>query len=343
MKKVVVLSLLASLLVGSLFANGQGEAAGATFKGKNVRMLIGSTSTSGDSYLIAETVCRYLGPELGANIKCDAVGSGPAFNTLATAKGDGTTLMMFHDMTYLSVLFGAQPEKFALENLTVGPRGGINAVSCWATYKDAPYGNLVEAAEYLKNNPNANLKIACEAGGVSHVAYIVYWKWVKDTYGDDVVKRMHVVIGGSFDKKSQLLWDRNADIIFADYTSVNQYTKTDDKKIAMKVVGLLDNLEGVDAPSYADLGITLDGKEWRFCKEYVIYGPKDLDPALLAELDVAMKKVNANQEMRAALEKMAYGAGDYMDSATTKKFIYAKRDAIAPLIKSAPSMDELTK
>ena len=37
MKKVVVLSLLASLLVGSLFANGQGEAAGATFKGKNVR------------------------------------------------------------------------------------------------------------------------------------------------------------------------------------------------------------------------------------------------------------------------------------------------------------------
>ncbi len=342
MKKVLAWVAMVSLAASSLFANGQTEGA-ASFKGKNVRMLIGSTSTSGDSYLVAETVCRTLGKELGANIKCDAVGAGPAFNGLATAKGDGSTLMMFHDMTYLAVLFGAQPQDYALENLTVGPRGGINAVSCWATYKDAPFDDLVGAAEYLKNNPSANLRIACEAGGVSHIGYVVYWKWVKDTYGEDVVKRMHVVIGGSFDKKSQLLWDRNADIIFADYTSVNQYTKTDDKKIAMKVVALLDNLEGVDAPSYADLGITLDGQKWSFCKDFVIYGPKDLDPALLAELDAAMKRANANQEMRDALAKMSFGAGDYMDSATTKKYIYAKRDAIAPLLKSVPSMDELTK
>lgn len=342
MKKALIIALVLVLACSAVFANGETEQA-ASFKGKNVRMVIGSTSTSGDSYLIAETVCRYLSKELDCNIKCDAIGSGPAFNALGTAKGDGTTLMMFHDMTYLAVLFGAQPEKYSLENLTIGPRGGINAVSCWATYKDAPYNDLVEAAEWLKNNPDKKLLVACEAGGVSHVAYIVYWKWVKDTYGDDVVSRMKVVIGGSFDKKSQLLWDRNADIIFADYTSVYQYTQTNDAKIAMKVVGLLDNLDGVDAPSYADLGITLNGQEWRFCKEYVIYGPKDLDPALLKELDAAMAKVNANPQCRADLEKMSYGTGDLLLSEECSKMIYAKRDAIAPLIKTAPSMDELTK
>lgn len=342
MKKMIAVLLLAALVMTSVFAQGGAETK-ATFKGQNVRMVIGSTSTSGDSYLIAETVCRYLAKELGCNIKCDAVGAGPAFNALGSAKGDGSTLMMFHDMTYLSVMFGSQPETYKLENLTIGPRGGINAVSCWATYKDAPYNNLVEAAEWLKANPSKKLLVACEAGGVSHVGYVVYWKWVKDTYGDDVVSRMKVVIGGSFDKKSQLLWDRNADIIFADYTSVYQYTQTNDAKIAMKVVGLLDNLEGVNAPSYADLGITLNGQKWSFCKDFVIYGPKNLDPALVAELDAAMKRANANPELRAALEKMSYGTGDYMDSAATSKHIFEKRNAIEPLIKSAPSMDELTK
>lgn len=342
MKKLIVIALVLVMACAAVFANGDSEQA-ASFKGKNVRMVIGSTSTSGDSYLIAETVCRYLAKELDCNIKCDAIGAGPALNALGSAKGDGTTLMMFHDMTYLSVMFGAQPDKYKLENLTIGPRGGINAVSCWATYKDAPYNTLVEAAEWLRDNPSEKLLVACEAGGVSHVGYVVYWKWVKDTFGDDVVSRMKVVIGGSFDKKSQLLWDRNADIIFADYTSVDQYTKTDDAKIAMKVVALLDNLEGVNAPSYRDLGITLNGQEWSFCKEFVIYGPKDLDPALLAELDAAMARVNANPDCQADLAKMSFGTGDLMLSAECKEHLFAKRDAITPLIESAPSMDDLTK
>lgn len=40
--------------------------------------------------------------------------------------------MMFHDMAFLSVLFGAVSEDYALENLTVGPRIGVNlAAALW--------------------------------------------------------------------------------------------------------------------------------------------------------------------------------------------------------------------
>jgi hypothetical protein len=38
---------------------------------------------------------------------------------------------MFHDMAFLSVLFGAVSEDYALENLTVGPRIGVNPGGCF--------------------------------------------------------------------------------------------------------------------------------------------------------------------------------------------------------------------
>ena len=50
--------------------------------------------------------------------------------------------MMFHDMAFLSVLFGAVSEDYALENLTVGPRIGVNPGGCFVAKADAPYNNL---------------------------------------------------------------------------------------------------------------------------------------------------------------------------------------------------------
>ena len=94
-------------------------------------MVIGSTSTGGDSYMIADMVTRYLGEEMGFNGKVDAIGNAQALDTISKAKGDGTTIMMFHDMAFLSVLFGAVSEDYALENLTVGPRIGVNPGGCF--------------------------------------------------------------------------------------------------------------------------------------------------------------------------------------------------------------------
>ena len=50
---------------------GGGE---SSLKGQNVRVVIGSTSTSGDSYMIADLVTRYLSKEMGFNGKVDAIG-----------------------------------------------------------------------------------------------------------------------------------------------------------------------------------------------------------------------------------------------------------------------------
>ena len=341
MKKLLIVSLLIALVAGFAFANGEGEASSASFAGKNVRVVIGSTSTSGDSYLISSTVCRYLAEALGCNMKVDGLKSGEDFYALATDKGQGDVIEIFHDMFYLSTPFGAQGPEYALENFTIGPRVAQNPTSCWATRKSAPYTTLVEAADWLKANPSEVVRYSCESGGVSHCAFIVYWNWVNETYGADVSSRMKVVIGGSTDKKLQQIWDNNTDIIFADVKSLMQYTQTDDPKLALKFSATPDNMDGVDVPSYADLGITLNGEPFRFSKDFVIYLPKNVDANLVAELEAAVAKINADPNLQADLAKMNYRTGDYMTVAETAEFIQNKYNGLAGLIATAPSLDSL--
>ncbi len=341
--KIVSALIIAAAFSGLTSCNQKKSNKAETFKGKNVRVVIGSTSTSGDSYLIAQTASRYLAEELGANMKVDAVGAASALDLMQTSKPDGNTIMIFHDMTYLGVSFGAYDEMYKLENMTVGPRLVQNPGAAWAAKSDAPYETLSEIPEYLKETPGAVVRMACEAGGVSHVGFISFYEWVKTNYGDDIASRIVVIVGGSTAEKCQMLWDGNTDVIFADYTSLLDYTKTDDTKISMKFVGLLDNIEGVGVPSYADMGITLKGgKEFRFSKDFAVYLPKDFPADLLAELDAAAKKVCENPKFAEDLAKMKYRPA-YMEAASSKDFFYGKRADMQGLIDAAPELDELVQ
>lgn len=58
-------------------ATGSAASGESSLKGKRVRVVIGSTSTGGDSYMIADMVTRYLGEEMGFNGKVDAIGQRP--------------------------------------------------------------------------------------------------------------------------------------------------------------------------------------------------------------------------------------------------------------------------
>ncbi len=340
MKKRIMALLMAAVMVTGLITGCSKKEDVNSFDGKNIRVVIGSTSTSGDSYLIAETVSRHLAKALNATAKVDAVGAVEAVDAIKNAKPDGQTIMIFHDMTYLGVSFGAYGEEYSLENMTVGPRVAQNPGAAWAAGVNAPYESLQEIPEYLKANPDAICRMACESGGVSHVAFVVFYEWVLENYGQDVADRIVVVVGGSTADKCQLLWDGNCDVIFADYTSLYDYTQTDDQKIAMKFMGLLDNIEGVNIPSYADLGITMNGEEFRFSKDFLVYLPKDIPQEYVDELDKAMETVSNDETFQSDLEAMSYRTA-YLKSEDAKTFIYDKRDGLQSLIDAAPSLDDL--
>lgn len=342
MKKSLKLCLGLVVLSGVLMGCGKKVEETNTFKGKNVRVVIGSTSTSGDSYLVADTASRNLEKVLGAKLKVDAVGASEALAAMQSARPDGNTIMMFHDMTYLGVDFGAYDKDYDLKNMSIGPRIAQNPGAIWAARKDAPYNTLTEIPEYLKANPNARSRMALEAGGVSHVGFIAYYDWVLKNYGEDVAKRIVVILGGSTADKAQLLWDNNCDVIFADYTSLKDYTETDDQKIAMKFVGLMDNIDGVDVKSYKDLGITLDGEEFAFSKDFLIYMPKNFPAELTAELDRAVKEIAEGKEYNEALNRMKYRS-EYLNSKDAAEFINKKREGLKKLIENSPSLDDLVQ
>ncbi len=341
MKKIVAILLIA-IYTMSVFTGCATKKNENTFDGRQVRIVIGSTSTSGDTYMISDIANRYLAKALNMSSKIDAVGAGPAYEAIATAKPNGDTIMMMHDGAYLGVLFGSFEEKYALENYEIGPRYGVNAGAAFAAKADAPYNDMKELAEYLKANPDYKVRVAIESGSVSHLGFVVYYEWVKDTYGEDIAKQIIAVVGGTTAEKCQMLWDGNVDVIFADYSSLFTYTEEGvEAKIKMKYTALLDNIEGIDVPSFADLGITYKGEEFRFAKDFLIYFPKGTPQALIDEMDKAVKEVCENQEYIASMNKLTYTV-NYLSAAEAKEYIYNKRALATDIIENAPSLDELT-
>lgn len=320
--------------------SGSGE---SSLKGKNVRVVIGSTSTSGDSYMIADIVTRYLGAEMGFNGKVDAIGNAEALDTISNAKGDGTTIMMFHDMTFLSVLFGSVPDTYALENLTVGPRIGQNPGGCFGAAKEDGFATLADVTNYLKDK-KGNLSFNIESGATSHLAFAAYYLYIKDTYGEDVASQIKAIVGGTTAEKLQRLWDRQADIIYGDTSSFEQYTVEGvQDQLAMTMFGSCGKVEGLEVDSMADSGVTFNGEPFDFAKDFAMYFPKDMDADVLAEIETAMKAVTENPDFQAEMAKLYYNTltADEVGVEASKEYIYNKRDICSQIIELSPSLDDL--
>ncbi len=343
-KRLAAMTLAGVMCMGSMTAFAAGGE--SSLKGQNVRVVIGSTSTSGDSYMMAETVTRYLAEEMGFNGKVDAIGNAAALEEMQTAKGDGKTVMMFHDMTFMSVLFGVVDEKYALENMTVGPRFGRNPGGCFGAAKDSGLTSLQDCTNYLKENPDATLSFNIEAGATSQLAFSAYYLDVQAKEGEEVSDRIKAIVGGTTQEKLQRLWDRNADVIYGDTSAFEQYTLDGvEDQLAMNMFGAGSTVEGVEITSMADEGVEFNGEAFDFAKDFAMYFPADMDEAVLAEYEEAMKAVTENPDFIADMQKLYYTplSADEVAVDASKEFIYAKRDLCQQIIDAAPSLDDITQ
>lgn len=340
-KKLVALALVAATAAA---ATGCSGADADSLKGKRLRVVIGSKSTGGDTYLTADLATRYLSETVECNGKVDAIGANAALEEIITAKPDGQTVMMFHDMTWLGVSFGAYEEKYNLENMIIGPRIGISQGACFAVSASAPYATIKEMAEYLKANPSEVCKVACEAGGVSQLGFNSIYEWVKAEYGDDVAGRIKAFITGDTSAKCQALWDGSCQMIFADISALEQYTVEGvDAKIAMKIAGLMSGqrIEGKDYPTFAEQGITINGEPYAFDKEYSVFFVKGTPQAIIDQVDQAVQALADNERYQEEMAALGF-KGDVLSAAENQKHMVEKRDSFAEMIAQSPSLDELT-
>lgn len=347
MKKVWI--MLFVLVLGTVLAAcGKEEASSNEDSTKvdvsRVRVLIGSSSTGGDTYQNADAVTRYLEKELGTNAKVDAVGANRAFDELAKAKTDGSSVMFFHDMAYLGVEYGSIDEKYSLNNWTVGPVVALNPGNAFLAMADAPFDTMAESAEWLKNNPDETIKVAIEAGGVSQISFDAYYLWVKEEYGTEVSDRIKVYVTGSQSDKDQALWDGNVDITHGSVSSNAQYTEEGvEDKIKMKFLGITssERLEGYEIPTFVEQGIKVNGEEFTFDKEYFFLLPKEIDQAFVDKLDQAIAEVVKNPDYAKDLDVNAFVV-NHIPMKEAEAYLTEKRDIMSNIIKNGPDLNEIT-
>ncbi|MBN1365550.1 MAG: hypothetical protein JW976_12140 [Syntrophaceae bacterium] len=311
--------------------------------GKTIRVVIGSTSVTGDTYLTAELVSRMISQNYNCDIQVDPIGSGRALEEIVSTDPDGSTIMMFHDMTYLGVLYGAFAEEdYKLENMVVGGSYGYNPGDCFAASASAPYKSIKEMADWMQENPSEVVKLAVEAGGVSQLGFNGIYLWIKEAYGEDVSSRLKAFVTGSTEEKLQALWDGNCQGIYAAASSIEQYTLEGvEDQLKVNIIGLMGNsIEGKEWPTFAEQGITMNGEPFVFTKEYFAFYPVGIPNEYVAAMDAAMEAVCNSDEYKAAIEQLGYKA-QYLDSSDAQTHIFEKREAYRKLIEDAPSFDDL--
>ncbi|WP_346728848.1 hypothetical protein [Paroceanicella profunda] len=188
---------------------------------RNMRMVIGSTSTGGDTYQNSAIVADALSEKLGINIKVDAVGATEAFKALARDRR-GTTIMVFHDQSYLANLYGVTGYGDPFEEFVVGPTLAINPGNAYLVPADSPYHSMEDILAAAE--AGTRVRVAIQPGGVSEIGFSAL-KNAARLRAPGSEENIVPVNTGSQSDKNQAMWDDLADVINGSIQANEQFTQ----------------------------------------------------------------------------------------------------------------------
>ena len=328
------------------FAASQASAADVELP-KNLRVVIGSKSTGGDTYQNSAIVAQALADKLGINVKVDAVGSSAAFKTLRRIS-NGSTIMIFHDQSYLGYLYGVKGYFNIFEDFTVGPTVAINPGNAYLVPKNSPYQTIEDIIQACAKD--TKIRVAIQPGGVSEIGFSALKNAIKLRYPGKEGNLVAVNTGSQSDK-NQLLFDGQADLINGSVQANEQYTQlpAEDQK-AMRFVWLTareetikqTTPEGFGDTSQAHLldfvspkaSVTQDGtKDFTFDKEFFFLYNKQMDPALVEALDKALGEIYAEGKIQET-QKKSFFIPNFKPSAEAAAYLKDKMDQYSVIIES---------
>lgn len=341
MKKglLVLFCLLAS--AGLIFATGQGDS--EKLLSGNLRIVIGSSSTGGDTYAASAIVAEKLTDALGMNVKVDATGVNGAYDAL---KRDttGHTIMIFHDQAYLGYLYGVEGYDNPFEDYIIGPTVAINPGNAYLVPADSPYKTLQDVIDAAGRG--TKIRVAIQPGGVSEIGFTAMKNAVAIQYPGKE-DNMVAVNTGSQSDKDQLLFDRQADVINGSIQANEQYTKLPAGDIkAMRFIWLTArsktiqqaNPEGYGQTTRDDMLQYVDPKvqlanNFTFDKEFIILYNKDMDPKIVKYFDDALTKIFEAGEIQPVMKK-AFFTPNFMKSGDSSSYLKAKMETYRGIIDS---------
>ncbi|PRY76619.1 tripartite-type tricarboxylate transporter receptor subunit TctC [Yoonia maritima] len=312
---------------------------------RNVRMVIGSTSTGGDTYQNSAIVAEALSENLGINIKVDAVGSTEAFKAL-NRDSRGSTIMIFHDQSYLGNLYGRQGYDDPFANYVVGPTVAINPGNAYLVPADSPYQSMEDILTAAENGER--VRVAIQPGGVSEIGFSAM-KNAARVRAPGSEENIVAVNTGSQSDKNQAMWDDLADVINGSIQANEQFTQLedgDDKAMRFVWITARDATLGQapeagmggttrdDMLAYAspETSVTLDGtNDFTFDKEFFFLFNPDMDPAIIDQIDTALAEIYAAGDIQER-QKESFFIPNFLPSAEATAHLTDKRDTYADVI-----------
>ncbi|WP_404420562.1 hypothetical protein [Thalassospira australica] len=313
----------------------------------NIRMVIGSKSTGGDTYQNSAIIAEALSEKLDINVKVDAVGSSEAFKALER-DSRGTTIMIFHDQSYLANLYGVRGYDDIFEKYVVGPTVAINPGNAYLVAKNSPMQSMEDVIAAA--TAGQRVRVAIQAGGVSEIGFSALKNAVKIQHPGAEENIVPVNTGSQADK-NQLLFDGQADVINGSVQANEQFTQLpeDDQK-AMRFIWLTAREETIAQANPEGMGdttrdellafttpnvsVTFDGeKDFTFDKEFFLLFNKDMDPEQIATIDNTLKEIFDAGEIQEK-QKASFFIPDYKPQAEASAYLKEKRDEYRQVIQS---------
>ena len=313
----------------------------------NLRMVIGSSSTGGDTYQNSAIIAQALAENIGINVKVDATGVSEAYKALSR-DSRGNTVMMFHDQAYLGNLYGVKGYDDPFENYIIGPTVAINPGNAYLVPKNSPYQTIEDIIQAAAND--TQIRVAIQPGGVSEIGYTALKNAIKVRFPGKEENLVAVNTGSQADK-DQLLFDGQADLINGSVQANEQYTRLpeDDQK-AMRFVWLTArketieqaNAEGMGETTREDLlqfvspnaSVTQNGeKDFTFDKEFFFIYNKDMDPAIIEQIDATLAEIFGAGEIQET-QKKSFFIPNFKPSAEAQAYLKDKRDQYEVIIES---------
>lgn len=312
---------------------------------RNVRMVIGSTSTGGDTYQNSAIVAEALSEHLGINIKVDAVGASEAFKAL-NRDSRGSTIMIFHDQSYLGNLYGREGYDDPFANYVVGPTVAINPGNAYLVPADSPYQSMEDILTAAENGER--VRVAIQPGGVSEIGFSAM-KNAAQVRAPGSEENIVAVNTGSQSDKNQAMWDDLADVINGSIQANEQFTQLeegDDKGMRFVWITARDatlqqapeaGMGGTtrdDMLAYAspETSITLDGtNDFTFDKEFFFLFNPEMDPAIIEQIDTALTEIYAAGEIQER-QKASFFIPNFLPSDEATAHLTQKRDTYADVI-----------
>lgn len=309
MKKLIALTIVATLVIGLVFA--QSNKAAANWPSKPVQVIV-PAGAGGDTDFNARTMAKYFEKITGKSMvitNMNGGGGSIAMSAVDGAARDGSVFFFGHT-GQLIVNEVAGLSNFNIDSFDICCIAAIDKGSVLVASKKSGLKDVKDLVARSKAAPGTVI-FGIETGSITNLQALQLQKLAG-------IQLKLVDVGSASEKITSLLGGR-IDVSSITYGAVKDYVSTGEMVVLAQFNKQRNALLG-NLPTFAEQGV-----DYAMEKQYVIAFPKGTDPAIVARMAEIQKEITQMPAYEKDLEQGFKQPVDYLGTADAKKFLAGVR------------------